>query len=43
LQPRVFDLGFFEDGDIGIGVFPKGEEVSIGCERPTASGAASTP
>src|SRR4029077_13214141 len=30
LQFRVFRLGFFQDGDVGVGVFPKGEEVLIG-------------
>ena len=30
LQLRVFRLGLFQDGDVGIGVFPEDEEVLIG-------------
>jgi hypothetical protein len=30
LQLRVFRLGFFQDGDVGVGILPKGEEVFIG-------------
>ena len=30
LQLRVVRLGFFQDGDVGVGVFPEGEEVLIG-------------
>jgi hypothetical protein len=34
LQLRVFRLGLFQDGDVGIGVFPEGEEVPGGnCAR----------
>ena len=29
-QLRVLRLGFFEDGDVGVGVFPEGEEILIG-------------
>jgi hypothetical protein len=29
LQLRVFRLGFFQDGDVGVGVFPKREKVLI--------------
>ena len=28
MQLRVLSLGLFQDGDVGIGVFPEGEEVS---------------
>ena len=37
-QPCVFSLCFFQDGDIGIGVFPEGEEVFVGGERAHAGG-----
>jgi len=30
LELRVFRLGLFQDGDVGVGVFPEGQEVSIG-------------
>jgi hypothetical protein len=30
LQLRVLRLGFLQDGDVGVGVFPEGEEVLIG-------------
>ena len=33
LQLFVFGFGFFQDGDVGIGVFPQGEEVLIGSFR----------
>ena len=33
LQLRVLCLGFFEDGDIGVGVFPEGEEILVGSFR----------
>ena len=26
----VFDLGFFQDGDIAIGIFPEGKEILTG-------------
>lgn len=29
-QPCVFRLGFVQNGDIGVGVFPEGEEILIG-------------
>ena len=29
LQLRVLRLGFFQDGDVGVGVFPEGEEVLV--------------
>ena len=29
LQLRVFSLGLFVDGNVGVGVFPEGEEVLI--------------
>src|SRR5260370_36673767 len=31
LQLRVLRLGFLQDGDVLVGVFPRGEEVLIGC------------
>ena len=30
LQLCVLRLGFLQDGDVGVGVFPDGEEVLIG-------------
>src|SRR5213592_2459198 len=30
LQLRVLRLGFLQDGDVGVGVFPEGEEILIG-------------
>src|SRR5450631_95030 len=38
LQLRVFCLGFLQDGDVGVGVFPESEEVFVGSERPDAGG-----
>jgi hypothetical protein len=26
----VFGLGLLEDGDVGVGIFPEGEEILIG-------------
>ena len=30
LQLRVLGFGFLQDGDVRVGVFPKGEEILIG-------------
>jgi hypothetical protein len=30
LQLRVLRLGLLQNGDVGIGVFPEGEEIQIG-------------
>ena len=30
LQLGVLRLGFLQDGDVGVGVFPEGEEVLVG-------------
>jgi hypothetical protein len=30
LQRRVLSLGLFQDGDVGVGVFPEGEEILTG-------------
>lgn len=38
LQLRVFCPGLFQHGDIGVGVFPEGEEVLIGGECSRAGG-----
>src|ERR1019366_1233647 len=38
LQLRVLRLGLPQDGDVGVGVFPEGEEVFVGGERSDASG-----
>ena len=37
LQLRVLRLGFFQDGDIGVGVFPEREEVLVSFERTHTS------
>jgi hypothetical protein len=41
MQPGVLGLGLLEDGDVGIGVFPEGEEILIrlagGCRRHTTN------
>jgi hypothetical protein len=47
LQLRVLRLGFLQDGNVGVGVFPEGEEIFVGSERPefaaeAASGAAAS-
>jgi hypothetical protein len=34
LQLRVLRLGFFQDGDVGVGVLPEGEEVLVGGAGP---------
>ncbi len=31
LQLRVFRLGLLEDRDVGVGVFPEGKEIPVGC------------
>src|SRR5215831_743251 len=31
LQLCVLGLGLLKDGDVGVGVFPEGEEVLVGC------------
>ena len=36
LQLRVLGFGFFQDGDVGVGVFPEREEIFVGGERPDA-------
>jgi hypothetical protein len=38
LQLRVLCLGFFQDRDVGIGVLPEREEISVGSECPDAGG-----
>jgi hypothetical protein len=29
LHPRVFRFGFFEDGDVGVGVFPLAKKIPV--------------
>ena len=36
-------LGFLQDGNVGIGVFPQGEKVFVRRQRPHAGGIASAP
>jgi hypothetical protein len=38
LQIRVFCLGLLQDGNVGVVVFPEGQEIFVGGERPNASG-----
>src|SRR5271165_2257036 len=38
LQSCVFRLGFFQDGDVGVGIFPEAEELFVGGECPDAGG-----
>jgi len=38
LQLRVLRLSLFQDWDVGVGVFPEGEEVFVGGEGPDAGG-----
>jgi len=38
LQLRILRFGFFQDGDVGVGVFPEGEEILVSGERPDAGG-----
>jgi hypothetical protein len=40
LQLRLLRLGLLQDGDVGVGVFPEGEEVFVGGECPNAGGLA---
>jgi hypothetical protein len=37
-QLRVFCFGLFQDGGVEIGIFPEGEEIFLGSERPDAGG-----
>ena len=30
VQFVVFGFGLFQDGDIGVGIFPEGEEILVG-------------
>ena len=30
MQLRIFCFGLLEDGDVGVGVFPEGEEIVVG-------------
>src|SRR3984893_2484566 len=36
MQLRVLSLGFLQDRNIGVGVFPEREEIFVGGERPDA-------
>ena len=38
LQVRVLRFGLLQDGDVGVGVFPEGEEIFVGGERSHESG-----
>ena len=38
LQLCVLCLGFFQDGDVGVGILPESEKIFVGGERPGAGG-----
>ena len=38
LQLLVLGFGLLEDGNVGVGVFPEGEEILVSCKRPYAGG-----
>src|ERR1700756_4710442 len=38
LQLRVLGFGLLQDGDVGVGVFPEGEEVFVSSQCPDAGG-----
>jgi hypothetical protein len=38
LQLRGLRFSLLQDGDVGVGVFPEGEEILVGGERPDAGG-----
>src|SRR5579864_973074 len=38
LQLRVLRFGFFQDGNVGVGVFPQRKKIFVGGERPDAGG-----
>ena len=40
LQLRVFRPGLLQDGDVGVGVFPEGEEIFAGGESRTRTASA---
>jgi hypothetical protein len=37
-QLLVLHFGFFQDGDVGVGVFLERKEIFVGGERPDAGG-----
>jgi hypothetical protein len=39
LQILVLGFGLLQDGNAGVGVFPEGEEIFVGGERPGSAGA----
>ena len=38
LQLRVLCLGLLQDGNVGVSVFPEGEEIFVGSKRTSAGG-----
>jgi hypothetical protein len=38
MKLRILRLGRDEDGNVGVGVLPEGEEIFVGGERPDAGG-----
>ena len=40
LQRRILGFCLLQDGDVGIGIFPEGQKVFVGGERPYARGIA---
>jgi len=38
LKLRVFGFGFFQDGNVGVGVFPQRKKIFVSGKRPNAGG-----
>jgi hypothetical protein len=43
LHLRLLHLGLIQDGNVGVGVFPKGKEVFVSGERPDGCGIGTAP
>ena len=39
MQFGVFGFGFFQEGNVGVGVFPQSDEIFVGGERRRAASA----
>jgi hypothetical protein len=42
-RTRVLGRGLLQDGNLGIGLFPEGEEILVGGERPDAGSIGTVP